>query len=124
MPTVVVAEGDQLLRSAVVAYLRDHGYSVLEAGDALSALNHLRQSKVDSVLLDTYLNWQGVDLLQHIRSQPEWACTPIVAIVAADYNIESLDCLYPGDYLCVPFDMLFLEWVLENLLARPTGIHE
>jgi CheY-like chemotaxis protein len=117
VPTVVVAEGDRLLRSAVAAYLKNHGYSIIEAGDALSTLDHLRQATVDAVLLDTYLNWQDVDLLKYIRSQPEWACIPIVAIVAADYNIESLDCLRPGDYLRIPFDMPFLDWVLENLLA-------
>ena len=116
MPTVVVAEADRLLRSAVAAYLKGHGYSVLEAGDALSVLNHLRQANVEAVLLDTHLNSQGVDLLKSIRSQPEWAQIPVVAIVASDYNAETLDYLPPGDYLRVPFDMVLLNWVLENLL--------
>jgi DNA-binding response OmpR family regulator len=117
MPTVVVAEADRLLRSAVAAYLKGQGYSVLEAGDALSVLNHLRQANVEAVLLDTHLNSRGVDLLKSIRSQPEWAQIPVVAIVSSDYNTETLDYLPPGDYLRVPFDMVLLNWVLENLLV-------
>jgi DNA-binding response OmpR family regulator len=117
MPTVVVAEADRLLRLAVAAYLKGQGYSVLEAGDALSVLNHLRQANVEAVLLDTHLNSRGVDLLKYIRSQPEWAQIPVVAIVSSDYNTETLDYLPPGDYLRVPFDMVLLNWVLENLLV-------
>jgi DNA-binding response OmpR family regulator len=116
MPTVVVAEGDRLLRAAVAAYLKGHGYSVLEAGDALSVLNHLRQAKVDAVLLDTHLDSQDVDLLKYMRSQPEWVQIPVVAMVASDCNAETLDYLPPGDYLRIPFDMALLSWVLQNLL--------
>ena len=124
MLTIVVAEGDRLLRSAIAAYLKGHGYSILEAGDALSVLNHLRQTTVEAVLLDTYLNSQGVDLLKYMRSQPDLARIPVVAIVASDYNAETLDYLHPGDYLRIPFDMLFLDWVLQDLLAKYAGIEE
>ncbi len=116
MPTIIVAEGDQLLRTALAAYLKSHCYSVLEAGDALSVLNHLRQVHVEAVLLDTCLKLQDVDLLKYIRSQPEWAEVPVVAMVTSDDSAETLDFLPPGDYLRIPFDMAFLNWVLQNLL--------
>lgn len=117
MPTVIVAEGDRLLRSALAIYLKGLGYSVLEADDALSLLNHLRQVPVEVVLLDTYLKLKGVDLLKYIRSQPEWAEVPVVAIVTSDDNAECLDYLAPGDYVRMPFDMASLNWVLQNLLT-------
>ncbi len=117
MPTIIVAEQDRLFRSALVAYLHSHGYSVLEAGDAMSVLNYLRQVPVEVVLLDTCLKLKGADLLKYIRGQPEWAQVPVVAMACSDDGVEWLDYLAPGDYLRTPFDMAYLDWVLQNLLA-------
>jgi DNA-binding response OmpR family regulator len=124
MPKIIVAESNRLLSSAVSAYLRGVGYDVMEATDVPTTIACLRQTDVAAVLLDMYQNSSEIDLLRYIRSQPALTQTPVIALMTSDYQAESLDYLTPGDYLRVPFDMLFLDWVLQELLAKRAVIEE
>lgn len=117
VPCIVVVEDNRLLGLAVSAYLRSLGHAVVEAPGAAEAIACLEKAQVTAVLFDVHLNSQGVDLLRYMRSQPELARIPVIALVSANYYTETLDYLMPGDYVQLPFDLPMLNGILQRLLA-------
>jgi CheY-like chemotaxis protein len=57
--TVLVVEGDVLLRLSIAAYLRDCGYRVLEAADAEEAVLVLKQPHLDVDVLFSDVQMPG-----------------------------------------------------------------
>ena len=117
MSKIMVVEEDRLLRTAIAAYLTRQGHIVWEAIGSVRALEHLEQESVDAILLDTHPTAYGVDLLKQIRNQPALARTPVIALVTTESEIEVLDYVEPGGYVRIPFDMQYLDWMLNRLLS-------
>jgi CheY-like chemotaxis protein len=74
-PQLLVADDSPIQRQALCSFLRQNGYDVAEAGDGQQVLLHLKQCKVDLLLLD--LNMPGGDgfevlkyLQKHRRALP------------------------------------------------------
>ena len=75
--TVLVVEGDVLLRLSISAYLRDCGYKVIEAADAEEAVLVLKQPKLDVDVLFSEsrcrARWTVSALAQWTRAnRPGW----------------------------------------------------
>src|SRR5688500_2793813 len=67
-PRLLLCDDSPVERLALAHYLRSSGYSVDEAGDGESALSHLKNRKVDLVLLDIQMpDVDGFDVLNYIR---------------------------------------------------------
>jgi EAL domain-containing protein (putative c-di-GMP-specific phosphodiesterase class I) len=67
---VVVADDDADVLFAVCELLRSHGYQVLEAGDAATALEHVGRGDVDVVLSDIAMpDMDGIELLRRVRER-------------------------------------------------------
>jgi CheY-like chemotaxis protein len=52
MKTILIVEDETILRSAYASILSAEGYKVLEAGDGHQALEHLKKTTPDLILLD------------------------------------------------------------------------
>jgi CheY-like chemotaxis protein len=75
LPQLLVADDSPIQRKALCSFLRSSGYEVAEAGDSHQVLRHLKDCKVDLLLLD--LNMPGGDgfevlkyLQKHRRALP------------------------------------------------------
>jgi DNA-binding response OmpR family regulator len=80
---VVVADDDELLRDLLVANLEADGHDVLSAVDGVAALELVRITRPDLVLLDvTMPGADGISVLQALRADPETASLPIVMLTA------------------------------------------
>lgn len=67
--TILVASSDTLQRSMIAKYLRECGYSVIEATGFEDAKIALRHYDIDIVVSDTEMqDGTGFDLSTHIRS--------------------------------------------------------
>jgi DNA-binding response OmpR family regulator len=65
---LLLCDDSPVERLALAHYLRSSGYEVDEAGDGQSALSHLKNRKVDLVLLDIQMpDVDGFDVLNYIR---------------------------------------------------------
>jgi DNA-binding response OmpR family regulator len=117
MPTVILLETDRLLYTAIAAFLTRQGYDVREAASARSALHILQGESVQAILLDPYPAPDGETLLRRIRSRPDLARIPVIAMLGVECG-EILDYLKPGDHLHIPFEMQHLDWLLRKLLAE------
>jgi DNA-binding NtrC family response regulator len=112
MATVLVVDDDAGIRESAAMALEKVGLKTLQAGDVTSALQMLRNHRVDVVLSDIYMPGEtGLTLLQAIaeRSNP-----PRVILMTARGTIETTALaqrIGAFDYLAKPFD-------LGELIAR------
>jgi len=81
---ILVIDDDDDIRGAIAAYLEGEGYSVVEAGNGASALEHLRSSlQFCLILLDLYMPvMDGWAFRSEQKSDPELAEIPIIVISA------------------------------------------
>lgn len=82
MKTVAVVEDNPDNRLLAQAILEDH-YVVSEYESGPEALAAFKNTKPDLVLLDISLpDMDGIEVLRHIRSDPELAALPVIALTA------------------------------------------
>jgi DNA-binding NtrC family response regulator len=112
MATVLVVDDDAGIRESAAMALEKVGLKTLQAGDVTSALQMLRNHRVEVVLSDIYMPGEtGLTLLQAIaeRTNP-----PRVILMTARGTIETTALaqrIGAFDYLAKPFD-------LGELIAR------
>ena len=109
--TILVVEDEENIRFSLVAGLEREGYEVLAAARGEDALQQLRQSSVDMVLLDVMLpDMSGLDVCRLIRRDSN---VPIIMVTARDAETDVIGGLEMGadDYVTKPFS-------LSVLLAR------
>jgi CheY-like chemotaxis protein len=115
--TILIAEDEAHLRELVRAVLGP-GYRYGEAADGVEALEQLRTLKPDLVLLDLMLpQASGLDVLDAIRADPEFAETGVVILTAwAHFQYEAR--LAGADrFLLKPFEPTELQDVVREVLG-------
>src|SRR5690606_18984459 len=82
---LLVVEDDEDIRGLLCGYLREQHWRVTEAADGLVALEQLRRSRPDVILVDLLLpRMNGLDLIEQVRRHPDWRTIPILVVTAAD----------------------------------------
>jgi CheY-like chemotaxis protein len=68
-PKILLVDDSPVERMALAHYLRRQGYTVDEAGDGASALDHLKNRQVDALLLDLQMpgGLDGFDVLRYLH---------------------------------------------------------
>jgi len=115
---ILVVEDEQLIREFEVAYLRQAGFTVLEAEDGKEGLHLFKKEKPDIVLLD--LNLPFIDGIQVCKKIREYSQVPILMVTARTEEIDELLGLQIGadDYIKKPFSPAILIARVKNLLKR------
>lgn len=109
---ILVVEDDQSIQEFLKEYLLDNGYAVDTASDGVQALNSLKKTQPDLVLLDLGLpNVTGEAVCLEIRKK--YPDLPVIILTAKDDVSDVVRGLNLGadDYITKPF-------VSEELLAR------
>src|SRR3954470_2555350 len=115
---VLLVEDAPFLRYAFGRLLRMHGFEVMEANDGREALECLPGFRPELVVTDLMMPvMDGIELIERLRSAPETADLPIVAITAdASARTESrLRAVGPVEFLAKPVDMPTLLGKLRTL---------
>jgi two-component system KDP operon response regulator KdpE len=111
MTRVLVVDDEASIRRALQIGLRAHGYDVLIAADARTALDACREDAPDVVLLDLGLpDRSGFDVIGDLRA---WSTIPVIVVSARHGATDKVDALDLGadDYVTKPFGM-------DELMAR------
>lgn len=109
---ILVAEDDRAVRESLVRALRLEGYTVVAANNGAEALEALRQSEPDVLLLDVSMPVaDGLTVCRVLRS--EGSKLPVLMLTARTETSDRVAGLDAGadDYLPKPYD-------LDELLAR------
>lgn len=119
-PTVLLAEPDGLVRTPLAAYLRDCGYTVLEASDGNEALELLQDadSTVDLVLaavdLDGHPN--GFALAQWVRLNLPGVKVLLAGSIETAADAAAELCT-EGPHLKRPYERQVVVETIKRLLA-------
>jgi CheY-like chemotaxis protein len=121
---VLVVEDNLVNQMLVVHLLKKLGTSVTLAGNGLEALDRLRDTAVDIVLMDCQMpELDGYEATQCIRAGGAGEAAsrlPVIALTAHALASDRERCLLAGmtDYLTKPIDPKSLRSILEKYAAR------
>jgi DNA-binding response OmpR family regulator len=115
---ILIVEDEISLQETLAYNLKKQGYEVVIAGDGPSALEVVRNSKPDLILLDIMLpGMDGFEVCRKLRSE---VSTPVLMLTARDDEIDRVVGLEVGadDYLTKPFSMRELIARVKAMLRR------
>ena len=115
MPTILLVEDDATLAETLRYNLEREGYTVIGAGDGVTALELARHDKPDIVVLDVMLpRLDGFSVCRMLRKE---SAIPIIMLTARQDEVDRIAGLELGadDYLTKPFSV-------GELLARIRAI--
>lgn len=97
-PLVLVAEDEESVRQMLALALKALGYRTAVFSDGLDAAAAIDDGHaLDAVLLDVRMpRMNGIDLLRHIRAQPERAEIPVVAMSAYSDDLQAREMMDAG----------------------------
>jgi two-component system phosphate regulon response regulator PhoB len=118
---VLVVDDDADIREVVAAMLEAVGLSVTQVGSAEDALDLVRASGFDLMVLDWNLpRMNGLDLCRAIRKEPQVALVPVLFLTANASSQDMVDAFACGadDYVVKPFRAPELGARIFSLLRR------
>jgi two-component system, cell cycle response regulator DivK len=87
MTTVLFVEDQFELRAIHSAYLQDHGFKVITAGDGDEGLALARTIHPDIIVLDQSLpRLSGVEVARAVHDDPKLAAIPMIMMTALPYG--------------------------------------
>ena len=100
-------------------YLESHGYEVVIARDGLEAVEKAGQIHPDILLIDIQMpSMDGLEAITHLRSNPQFATTPIIALTALAMPGDRERSLLAGasEYMSKPVSLKMLLQEIADLL--------
>jgi two-component system, cell cycle response regulator DivK len=123
--TILYVEDNPDNRLLVRRILLSEDYSLLEATDAMDALNVLKTAQPDLILMDINMpDMDGYTLTAKIKSMPGFERVPILAVTANVMRGDKEKTLEAGcdGYIQKPLDIEQLTREIERFISRrPNG---
>ena len=122
--TILYVEDNPDNRLLVRRVLLSEDYSLVEATDAMDALNVLKTTRPDLILMDINMpDMDGYTLTAKIKSLPGFERIPILAVTANVMRGDKEKTLEAGcdGYIQKPLDIEQLTREIEKFLSRRTN---
>ena len=117
---ILLVEDNEANSNSMSSYLRAKGYQTILAKNGLEAINLAQSQLPNLILMDIQMpKMDGLEAIQHIRSQPRFRDLPIVAVTALAMSGDREKCLNAGanDYLTKPIKLKQLASTIQQLLG-------
>lgn len=122
MTTVLIADDEKDIRSALRIYLKPEGYTLLEAENGKQVLETVQKEKVDLVLLDIMMPvMDGIEAISRLR---EFSNVPVILLTAKSEDTDKVMGLNIGadDYITKPFNPAEVIARVRSQLRRYTSL--
>lgn len=119
--TILVVDDNEHNLDLLSRRLEREGHRILQAQDGYAALEQLRNSPVDLVLLDVMMpGLDGYQTLAAIKADPALQDIPVVMVTAVNEVDSAATCIEQGadDYLSKPFNPVLLNARVRACLER------
>lgn len=82
--TILLADDIDYNREIVINFLEDYPFNIIEAKDGLEAMEHIKNQKIDLLLLDMKMpNMDGYEVAQTLKADENYKDIPIVTVTAS-----------------------------------------
>ncbi len=118
-PRILVVEDERDVSKVIAINLKIEGMEVVVAYDGPTALEKIKESKPDCVVLDVMLpQISGWDILKYIKANPATADIPVVMVTAQIAEKDQLRGLGAGavKYITKPFSPVTLTETIKSVL--------
>jgi CheY-like chemotaxis protein len=96
--TVLMVEDSEPAIIQMRDFLEDSGYNVLSAMNGATALDILKNTQPDAIILDLIMpDIDGFDVLQQLREKKETKLTPVLVLTAKHITKEDMALLNPNN---------------------------
>jgi DNA-binding response OmpR family regulator len=122
---ILVIDDDQHLLLGLTPRLQAHGYKVVSAPDAVSAVSVARKELPDLVILDLGLPaGDGFVVLERFKGLPDLAGTPVIVLSARDPADNEKRALMAGAvaYFQKPPDIHEFLTAIRQAMGEPTAL--
>ena len=119
--SILVVEDEAAIQELIALNLGQAGHEAVSAMDAQEALQRVRDSLPDLVLIDWMLpGMSGIDLVRRLRTNERTRNVPIIMLTARADEIDKLAGLESGadDYITKPFSIRELNARIKAVLRR------
>lgn len=109
---ILVVDDNRLNRLKLGRGLENHGHQIALAENGIQALDMLKESLYDLILLDILMpEMDGYQVLEKLKADEELREIPVIVISAIDEMPSIIRCVEMGaeDYLPKPFDAVLLK---------------
>lgn len=120
MATVLVVEDTLSQLELISNYLRDSGYSVINATDAQEALSKAVKQHLDAVVTDVVMpGMSGFELCRKLKNNPVTQEVPIIICSSKDQEIDRFWGMKQGAalYVTKPFTKEQLVHAIKSVVA-------
>ncbi len=121
IPRILAVDDESDIVDLVSYNLREEGFSVSMASDAVEALKKIRDEEFSLILLDLMLpGMQGLELCRKLRNDPKTSDVPIIMLTAKTEEVDRILGLEMGadDYVTKPFSVRELIARIKAVLRR------
>jgi len=118
LPTILLAEDDDLVRAIAEEMLGEAGYKIVAVGDGMEALKVLEQMTPDLIVSDVRMpRCDGFEFLQRVRRDPAYMAIPFIIMSAkAEMSDQRMGMsLGADDYVTKPYRA---EDLLQTIAVR------
>ncbi len=121
-PLVLLAEDSPMNRETIVTYLTAKGFCVVTAENGEEAIRQAKAVHPAIILMDIQMpGMDGLEAMSILKSRPETARTPIIALTALAMSGDRERCLAAGadDYMAKPVNLRELTATLQRHIEPP-----
>jgi len=126
MKKILIVDDDITLRTALIRYLQNRGYSVMDAKSGTEALTAIEQDPPDLIVSDVMMpEMDGLEFCRRLRSTRSGQLVPFIFLSSrseVDARIQGHQ-MGADDYLVKPFEPKELVAKIESQLERSRRIH-
>jgi CheY-like chemotaxis protein len=123
-PIVLVVDDDEFQHKIVGKLLEAENYQLIFASDGFEALNLLRKTRPDVILMDVMMpGMDGMETTRRLKATPQSAKTPVIMITGKSEGKVVIDSLKAGavDFVVKPFDRAILIAKIARVLSASTS---
>ncbi|TYQ16192.1 UNVERIFIED_CONTAM: hypothetical protein Cloal_2714 [Acetivibrio alkalicellulosi] len=105
--TILIVDDDTRNLFVLASALEDYGANIIDADNGKTALNIMRNNKIDLVLMDIMMPvMNGYETIKEIRKDKDLKSIPVIALTAKSLKKDKQKCIEAGanDYISKPVD--------------------
>jgi CheY-like chemotaxis protein len=119
MKKVLIADDTATGRELVCTVLEGSGFEVVEASDGMEAVDRAHEHRPDLIILDLHMpKLDGFGVIRQLRSEEDFAATPILALTASAMMGDKERAMSAGftGYVTKPIRLADLRSEVQRLL--------